>query len=378
MALLGVLGAVAGIVQAVVAVTERADRKRRTAAPDGSAGGQAPAPASRDGRAATVSSPSLREPPRDHDAFAVAWRSALAYLLGLPGGLILRRSAHPQVRFHAAQSILLDIVAVLYLCVTILPAGIYASLRYPRADIPPDDIVMWTWALTAVVAPPLVHVVLAFLVVIGRHPRLPVLWRVASASSDRRASSEAVPASPSPQPPDMRSRPVRRAEAPAALPSPEEFDRVWRRITEHAGEEFRQVRGGVFRFSVERDRVSPDRTTVSIPRAHFARAWSMMPLKGPGEISRDVMGPSYVYAILTDPRIHPGATARDRRMRTRIIREQPFDARLHNSPLASRGRCSWHGATCEEEVVASVLTRDGGGDTWHAVCDRALRSLRAG
>ncbi|MEV5560727.1 caspase family protein [Nonomuraea wenchangensis] len=65
-------------------------------------------------------------------------------------------------------------------------------------------------------------------------------------------------------------------------------------------------------------------------------------------------------------------------MRTRLVEVQGFDARRHaGGARAAQGKCSWHGVTCDEEVVASVLVRDGGGDAWHAVCRRALRALGA-
>lgn len=65
-------------------------------------------------------------------------------------------------------------------------------------------------------------------------------------------------------------------------------------------------------------------------------------------------------------------------MSTKLVEERPFDASLHKGELATQGRCSWHGRTCQESVVASVLTRDRGGEVWHAVCQRALDALRKG
>ncbi|MEV0633111.1 caspase family protein [Nonomuraea wenchangensis] len=65
-------------------------------------------------------------------------------------------------------------------------------------------------------------------------------------------------------------------------------------------------------------------------------------------------------------------------MRTRLVEVQGFDARRHaGGARAAQGKCSWHGVTCDEEVVASVLVRHGGGDAWHAVCRRALQALGA-
>jgi hypothetical protein len=48
--------------------------------------------------------------------------------------------------------------------------------------------------------------------------------------------------------------------------------------------------------------VVPDRTNHQLPRSHFRTAYERMPVEGPGELN-DLRGPSYLYAILTDPRI---------------------------------------------------------------------------
>jgi hypothetical protein len=47
----------------------------------------------------------------------------------------------------------------------------------------------------------------------------------------------------------------------------------------------------------------PSRTAYRISQSEFRKAHEMMPIKGPGEISQLVRGPSYVWAILHDPRI---------------------------------------------------------------------------
>jgi hypothetical protein len=39
-----------------------------------------------------------------------------------------------------------------------------------------------------------------------------------------------------------------------------------------------------------------------IPRSQFAKALDLMPLSGPGQIQH-LRGPSFIFAILTDPRI---------------------------------------------------------------------------
>jgi hypothetical protein len=48
--------------------------------------------------------------------------------------------------------------------------------------------------------------------------------------------------------------------------------------------------------------VVPDRTIQHIPRSHFVKALGLVPLSGPGAI-QTLRGPSYIFAILMDPRI---------------------------------------------------------------------------
>lgn len=82
-------------------------------------------------------------------------------------------------------------------------------------------------------------------------------------------------------------------------------DEVWARIEAHVGEEFHLVRGARFTYQVVGGHVVPDRTIQQIPKSQFARALELLPLRGPGEIQH-LRGPSFVYAILTDPRISWG------------------------------------------------------------------------
>jgi hypothetical protein len=85
-----------------------------------------------------------------------------------------------------------------------------------------------------------------------------------------------------------------------------DLDTVWGRIVQAAGEEFRLVGGDAFVFSIEGRSVVPDRTGYPISRPEFGKALELVPLRGPGEVRDLVRGPSYVYAILSDPRISAG------------------------------------------------------------------------
>jgi hypothetical protein len=51
------------------------------------------------------------------------------------------------------------------------------------------------------------------------------------------------------------------------------------------------------------DYLQPSRTNVELPKGHFRKALALMPVKGLGDINGLVLGPAYIFAILTDERI---------------------------------------------------------------------------
>lgn len=81
------------------------------------------------------------------------------------------------------------------------------------------------------------------------------------------------------------------------------FDAVWDRILRCEGEEFATVRKVRFTYRIIGGAVVPEHTGFPLAKSEFIKAYSMGELKNPGQISKKVMGSSYVYAILTDPRI---------------------------------------------------------------------------
>lgn len=83
------------------------------------------------------------------------------------------------------------------------------------------------------------------------------------------------------------------------------IDTVWQRIAAHAGESFHQIRGGEFTYAVESSYLCPDRTNQRVPRAHFEEALALVPLDSTTPVQH-LRGPSYIYAILMDPRIRAG------------------------------------------------------------------------
>ena len=81
-----------------------------------------------------------------------------------------------------------------------------------------------------------------------------------------------------------------------------DFDVVWRRIVALAGETFHQRKGKPFTYAISGGCVVPGTTNRRLPRSQFARAYQRAPMHGPGQL-HDLQGPSFLFAILTDPRV---------------------------------------------------------------------------
>jgi hypothetical protein len=83
------------------------------------------------------------------------------------------------------------------------------------------------------------------------------------------------------------------------------MDVLWNRIIACSGEVFHQLRGKSFIYSVSGDTVYLDTTNQDLSRTQITEAYTRMPLAGPDDI-RDLSGPTYIYATLTDRRIAGG------------------------------------------------------------------------
>ena len=84
------------------------------------------------------------------------------------------------------------------------------------------------------------------------------------------------------------------------------FTPIWDRIAAHAGAEFRQKTGRPFTYSLVGKAIVPSTTNRMLARSQFQQAHQRSPLHGPGQL-QDLQGPSYLFAILTDPRIATGS-----------------------------------------------------------------------
>jgi len=81
------------------------------------------------------------------------------------------------------------------------------------------------------------------------------------------------------------------------------FEDVWKSICEHEGEIFYLIRGDPFTYEIHGNFLIVSRTNRQLSKRNFQNGFSLLPLKGLGEINRIIQGPSYVWAILNDKRI---------------------------------------------------------------------------
>ncbi len=114
--------------------------------------------------------------------------------------------------------------------------------------------------------------------------------------------------------------PVLHREAAEGLTTTEEprladFEATWQRIIRNAGQGFRTKRGLPFSYWIKGNDVHYDRSVWHTSKRNFETAYDLMPVAGPGVLDRhSIVGSSYVWAILNDPRIGP-ATAPPRMRR---------------------------------------------------------------
>jgi TIR domain len=106
-----------------------------------------------------------------------------------------------------------------------------------------------------------------------------------------------------PTPPEPVEMEIAVAEPISTRTESADFDMTWQRIVSLAGETFHTKTGLAFTYSIHGTSLLPDRTDYPLHVSQFRLAFERLPLAGPGDISNVVRGPSYIYAILTDPRI---------------------------------------------------------------------------
>lgn len=77
---------------------------------------------------------------------------------------------------------------------------------------------------------------------------------------------------------------------------------IWEKVKQHQGETFQTVTGLKFTYKVIGEKVIHTRSKATLSRSAFEKAVSLNPQK-PSDLHNAVFGPSYVYAIISDPRL---------------------------------------------------------------------------
>lgn len=81
------------------------------------------------------------------------------------------------------------------------------------------------------------------------------------------------------------------------------FDATWTRIRALEGAGFATKTGLPFHYAINGEQLTPSRTGYPLHKREFQSAYPHVPCAGPGAFVNEVRGPSYVWAILHDPRI---------------------------------------------------------------------------
>jgi len=81
------------------------------------------------------------------------------------------------------------------------------------------------------------------------------------------------------------------------------IDTVWGRIKTFQGQMFETKPGKQFTFEISGNTFIPRCTNYNISKRDSEKVLNLVPLEGPGKINKLVRGPSYIWAVLHDPRV---------------------------------------------------------------------------
>jgi hypothetical protein len=81
------------------------------------------------------------------------------------------------------------------------------------------------------------------------------------------------------------------------------FGVVWQRIVACQGKTFETKTGLPFTYKVSGESLKSSRANQLLPKSDLERAYTMVPFEGPGDISKELRGPAYIWAVLHDRRI---------------------------------------------------------------------------
>jgi hypothetical protein len=84
-----------------------------------------------------------------------------------------------------------------------------------------------------------------------------------------------------------------------------EYDKIWANIVKHEGEQFYTVTGRPCYYKISGNQIILLNTTRNIPRSNIERALDVVNPKVSQLERMNLQGPSYILAIIGDPRIRP-------------------------------------------------------------------------
>lgn len=77
---------------------------------------------------------------------------------------------------------------------------------------------------------------------------------------------------------------------------------IWEKVKLHEGETFYTKTGLEFSSTIKGETVHHTRSKATLLRSDFEKAVQLNPQK-PSDLHNDVADPSYVYAVISDPRL---------------------------------------------------------------------------
>jgi hypothetical protein len=204
------LATVAGSVAAVVAVIltlvdRRRDRHRRESEAPPPASAASPVPVAQPQQPMLEAAPDAwgqPVPAIDTREAANDFLSILAYMLGLLGAVPLLLSQHRTVRYHALQSIGIDVLTLGYLVAGTIVGVTWSFIRYGNDPIPNSDPVLNAFVGGIFVVELLPRFYCVLQVLRNRPARVPWVWRMAATLAARRR-----PPPPPPSPGTWGQRP---------------------------------------------------------------------------------------------------------------------------------------------------------------------------
>ena len=101
------------------------------------------------------------------------------------------------------------------------------------------------------------------------------------------------------------------------------YETVLKRIMQNQGEVFHTITNLPFTYEIRNEALSVSRTNYIISLSDISKAYQLLPCSGPGALGKKVRGPSYIWAILNDPRVQAGDLPKTKRCTETKTEDKP-------------------------------------------------------